>query len=134
MVLLVMAIAATLAAPAFARLGADQPQRTADRMIALLRDSRIVALQHNATAMLRLDPKTLNYELDTSGLGGFGAFTTGHLDLGVMGTLLSDQPRLLYVFRSSGASFADTVVVRDEAGSLVVRVDPWSGVARADSR
>jgi len=30
--------------------------------------------------------------------------------------------------------FADTVVVRGGQVPLVVRVDPWSGVARADSR
>jgi hypothetical protein len=30
-------------------------------------------------------------------------------------------------------AFADTVIVRGGNVPLVVRVDPWSGVARADS-
>ena len=34
----------------------------------------------------------------------------------------------------TGAAFADTVVVHGGNVPLVVRVDPWSGVARADSR
>ncbi len=57
----------------------------------------------------------------------------GTLDLGLTQTLETDQPRLRFVFRPTGAAFADTVVVRGGDVPLVVRVDPWSGVARADS-
>ena len=56
MVLLVMAIASFLAVPAFARFGAEQPTRGADRMIGLLRDARKASLDFNATVTLRLDP------------------------------------------------------------------------------
>ena len=59
MVLLIMAIAATLSAPAFARLGTERPATAADAMIGLLRDARKASIQFNATATLRLDPKTL---------------------------------------------------------------------------
>ena len=134
MVLLIMSIAATLAAPAFARLGADKPAGAADAMIGLLHDARKAAITFNATTTLRLDPKTLKYELDTSGVNGFGPLATGTLDLGPTQSLLTDQLRLQYVFRPTGAAFADTVVVRGGEVPLVVRVDPWSGVARADSR
>ena len=34
----------------------------------------------------------------------------------------------------TGAAFADSVVIRGASTPLVVRVDAWSGVARADSR
>lgn len=134
MVLLIMGIAATLAAPAFARLGADKPGTPADAMVGLLHDARKVAIDHNATATLRLDPKTLKYQLDTAGVNGFGMMATGILDLGMAQSLVTDQPRLQYVFRPTGAAFADTVVVRGGDIPLIVRVDPWSGVARADSR
>lgn len=134
MVLLVMAIAATLAAPAFARFGADQPAGGADAMLGLLRDARKAAVEFNADVTLRLDPKTLDYALDTSGVNGSALFARGTLDLGSAQSLVTDQPRLQYVFRATGAAFADTVVLRGGRVPLVVRVDPWSGVARADSQ
>jgi Tfp pilus assembly protein FimT len=134
MVLLVMAIAASLAAPAFARFGSDQPAGAADRMIGLLHDSRKAAIDFNATVTLRMDPKTLKYQLDTSGVNGSAPFAEGTLDLGLTQSLVTDLPRLQYVFRPTGAAFADTVVVKGGSVPLVVRVDPWSGVARADSR
>lgn len=133
MVLLVMAIATTLAAPAFARLGSEKPATAADAMLALLRDTRRVAIENNATATLRVDPKSLRYQVDTAGVNGFGVMSSGTLDLGFGQTLESDLPRLQYVFRSTGAAFADTVVVRGGPVPLIVRVDPWSGRARADS-
>jgi len=134
MVLLVMAIAATLAAPAFARLVDDKPLEPADQVLGLLHDARKVAIDDHAIVTLRLDPKTLNYQLDTATASGSGTMTTGTLDLGLAATIASDQPRLQYVFQPTGAAFADTVVVRSGAVPLIVRVDPWSGVARADSR
>ena len=134
MVLLVMAIAATLAAPAFARFGAEQPSRGADQFIGLLRDARKASLDFNATVTLRVDPKTNKYQVDTSTVAGSGVLAAGVLDMGMTETLVTDLPRLSYVFRPTGAAYADTVVVRGGEIPLVVRVDPWSGVARADSR
>jgi len=133
MVLLIMAIAASLAAPAFARFGTDQPTGPADKLIALLRDARKASIDFNATVTLRMDPKTLKYQLDTSGVHGSGRLAEGALDLGLSATLDTDQPRLRYVFRPSGVAFADSVIVRGGDVPLTVRVDPWSGVARADS-
>ena len=134
MVLLVMAIAATLAAPAFARFGAEQPAGGADAMIGLLHDAHRAAVDFNATVTLRVDPTSLAYQLDTSTANGFGTLAKGVLDLGMTERLESSQPRLQYVFQPTGATFADTVVVRGGPTPLVVRVDPWSGEARADSR
>jgi prepilin-type N-terminal cleavage/methylation domain-containing protein len=133
MVLLVLAIAATLAAPAFARFGADQPTSGADAMLALLRDARKAAIAFDADVTVRLDPTNLDYAVDTSGANGSGAYASGVLDLGPAQTLVTDQPRLQYVFRATGAAFADSVVVRGGRVPLVVRVDPWSGIARVDS-
>jgi hypothetical protein len=47
--------------------------------------------------------------------------------------LVTDLPRLQYVFRPTGAAFGDTVIVRGGSLPLTIRIDPWSGVARADS-
>lgn len=134
MVLLVMSIAATLAAPAFSRLGSDQPRGAADALTTLLRSTRRVAVDHNATATLRLDPQSLRYRVDTSGTDGAGTFILGRLDLGLSQTLATDQPRLRYVFGPTGSAFADTVIVRGSDVPWIVRVDAWSGIARADSR
>ena len=78
MVLLVMAIAATLAVPAFARFGTEQPTRGADAMLGLLRDARKASIDYNATVTLRLDPKTLKYQVDTSTANGAGVLATRH--------------------------------------------------------
>lgn len=133
MVLLVMTIAATLAAPAFVRFGAEQPSQVADRVLALLRDSRKASLDYNATVMLRLDPKTLKYQVDTTTVSGSGVLATGFLELGLTEKLETDRPRLQFMFRPTGAAFADTVIVRGGDVPYVLRVDPWTGVARADT-
>lgn len=133
MVLLVMAIAASLAAPAFARLGTEQPTTGADAMLTLLRDARTAAVKYNTTSTLRIDPKTLKYQLDTSGIDGNGPMMLGKLDLGMSQSLVTDQPRLQFIFRPTGAAIADSVVLHGEV-PLIVRVDLWNGVARADSR
>ena len=67
MVLLVLAIAATLAVPAFSDFGRDPQPTGADAMLGLLKDARKAAIDFNANVTLRLDPTTLAYELDTSG-------------------------------------------------------------------
>jgi prepilin-type N-terminal cleavage/methylation domain-containing protein len=134
MVLLVMAIAATLSAPAFSRLGTEPPARGADQLLQLLSAARRAAFAHNATVRLRLDPKTLAYQVDTLTVAGAGIMAQGKLEMGVSETLVTDSPRLVYVFRSSGAAYADSVTVRGAETPLVVRVDPWTGVARADTR
>jgi prepilin-type N-terminal cleavage/methylation domain-containing protein len=134
MVLLVMAIAASLAAPAYSRLGREQPSRGADQLLGVLRDARKASFDYNATVALRLDPKSLNYQVDTSTVIGKGMLAAGVLDMGATETLVSDQPRLTFVFRPSGAAYADTVAVRGGETPLVVRVDPWTGVARADNK
>ena len=133
MVLLIMAIAASLAAPAFARFGTDQPTGPADKFIALLNDARKASIKYNATVTLRMDPKSLRYQVDTSGVRGAGRLAEGTLDMGLMATLDTPEPRLRYVFRPTGVAFADTVVVRGGDLPRTVRVDPWSGVAHADS-
>jgi prepilin-type N-terminal cleavage/methylation domain-containing protein len=134
MVLLIMGIAATLVAPAFARFGSEQPPGGADAVLSLLRDTRKAAISYNATTTLRLDPKTLKFEVDTASSFGMGPLATGTLDLGMTSTIVTDQPRLQFVFAPTGLAFADTAVVHGGQVPLIVRVDPWSGVARADSR
>lgn len=133
-VLAVMSVAAVLVAPALVRLGEPAPPRTADVVLSLLRDARKAAIERNATVTLRIDPVSGHYRADSTGVSGTGMLAEGTLALGATETLITDQPRLVFVFRPTGAAFADSVLVRGAGDAALVFVDPWSGVARADAR
>ena len=134
MVLLVLAIAATLAVPAFTRLRARSSHRAAPTRCSACCKRRAQGgdrFQRERHAAPR--SRDAQYEADTSSVSGYGVLAAGTLDLGLSRTLVTDLPRLQYVFRPTGAAFGDTVVVRGGPMPLDVRIDPWSGVARADS-
>ncbi|HEY6219033.1 MAG TPA: hypothetical protein VIV65_03180, partial [Gemmatimonadaceae bacterium] len=65
---------------------------------------------------------------------GSGTVAEDSLRLGAAELMESDKPRLRYVFRPTGAAFADTVTVRGSDSTRVIVVDPWSGVAYAKTR
>ena len=135
LVLLVLGIAAGLAVPAFARLGAEQgsPDATQE-LLQLLRSARRAAVAHGVTVTLVVDPGSGRYVADSAGVEGVGALSEGTLALGRAGALQTDLPRLRYAFRATGAALADSVLVRAAAGAALVTVDPWSGEARAEPR
>jgi len=76
-VLAVMALSAVLVAPAFARLGTEQPRAAASALLALLRDARGSAIERNTVVTLRLDPVSGHYRADSSGIRGSGVLATG---------------------------------------------------------
>lgn len=134
LVLAVLAVTLVLAAPALGDFGAQKAPTDADALLALLRDSRREAVHINALVALRMDPTTGRYRIDTTGVHGMGRMTEGTLDLGGATTLVTDLARLQFLFQPTGAAFADSVGVRGPSGTVMVTVDPWSGVARADAR
>ena len=134
MVLAVMSVAAIMVAPALTRLGEAPPARTADSVLALLRDARKAAIERNTMVTLHLDPVSGHFRADTSGVNGTGPLAEGTLALGATETLETTLPRLRYIFRPTGAAIADTVRVRGFGEAVLVSVDPWSGVARTDAR
>ena len=133
-VLAVMAVCAVLVAPALTRLGERPPAKTADAVLAVLRDARKAAIDRSATVVLRIDPVSGRFRADTTGVGGTGLLAEGALTLGATETLETTLPRLRYIFRPTGAAFADSVLVRGFGEAVLVSVDPWSGVARTDAR
>lgn len=133
-VLAVMGVAATLVVPALGRLGRDKPRRSEDQFMALLHDARKSAIDHNALVTLRVDPLTGRYRADTTTSLGSGLFVEGKLELGVEETLVTPLARLTYIFRPTGAVFGDSVLVRGSEATVLVGVDPWSGVAYAHAR
>jgi prepilin-type N-terminal cleavage/methylation domain-containing protein len=134
MVMVIMAVAATLAAPALVSFGGDKPPGAADKLLTLLHDARQKSITSNAVVTLRIDPLTFKFEVDTATTAGAGMFSTGKLDLDPSQSLSTDAPRLQYIFNPTGAAFADTVIVRGGTRALWVGVDAWSGVAYVDSR
>ena len=130
----IMTVLALLVAPAIGRFGDGQPRGSADQLLALLRDTRKAAIAQNTMVILRVDPATGRYQADTTGVRGTGMLAEGRLDLGAAEVLVTDRARLQYVFRPTGAAFADTVLVRGTTATVLVAVDPWSGVAHADAR
>ncbi len=134
MVFAVMAITALIVVPQWLRLGAAESRGAADAMLALLRDARRLAIVANQVVALRMDPESGAYRIDTTGVNGSGEFASGQLNLGALEALESVQPRLQFVFRPTGATFGDTLIVRGADGAVLIAVDPWSGEAAAHAR
>lgn len=134
MVMAILAILTSLAAPAFARFGADRPRTSTDLLMDVINNSRNVAVRNNVMATLTLDPQTGHFRLDTVGVNGLGVVAEDTLQLAVSERLETDLPRLRYMFRPTGATFGDTVIVHGTDAVRVVSVDQWSGVANARIR
>jgi Tfp pilus assembly protein FimT len=130
-VLAVMAIASGLVVPALVNLGRTPQRRTADTLLSLLAATRRLAIDHNVTTTLILDPKSGDYRVDSVGFFGAGLVVQSQIDLLGMESMSTDLPRLTYTFQPTGAALGDTVRIRGADSSVVVQVDPWSGVAYA---
>jgi prepilin-type N-terminal cleavage/methylation domain-containing protein len=133
-VMLIIAITASLAAPAFVEFGATRTPTSADALLKLLHDTRAIAIEHSVEARLVIDPKTGHYRVDTSSSFGAGRVAEDSLRLAANEGLITDLPRLRFVFRATGAAFGDSVTVRGSDSTRLVTVDTWSGVAHAISR
>jgi prepilin-type N-terminal cleavage/methylation domain-containing protein len=133
-VLLIIAIVASLTAPAFARLGEARAETGEDALVKLLRDTRSLAIEHSVEARLLVDPKTGHYRVDTTSSFGSGRVSEDTLRFAATEGLESELPRLRYVFRPSGAGFGDSVTVRGADSTRVLRIDTWSGMPHAIAR
>jgi prepilin-type N-terminal cleavage/methylation domain-containing protein len=130
----IVAVAASLAAPALVSFGNERPPGAADKLVSLLHAARQTAITSNAMVTVRIDPATFRFQIDTTSTVGAGVLATGKLDLDPSQTLVSDAPRLRYIFSPTGATFADTVIVRGGGRPVWVGVDAWSGVAYVEPR
>lgn len=130
----IMAVTAMIVAPQWLRLDDAPAPVTGQPLLDALRDARRLAITANQVVALRIDPVTGRYRVDTSGVAGTGAYFEGDLALGALESMESDQPRLQYIFRPTGATYGDTVIVRSANGSVRIAVDPWSGEATAHAR
>lgn len=135
LVLALIGIMMGVAIPAFVRLGADDPSRAVDVVLKLLRDTRRLAIDQGVTVATTLDPATARYRVDTIGNGGVTASIADTvLPLPLGASLTADSLRVQFFFLPTGAAIADSVAVRGDGTTMMVSVDPWTGVARADAR
>ena len=133
-VLLIIAIVASLTAPAFVKLGEERDQTSEDVLVKLLRDTRLLAIEHAVDATLLIDPENGHYRVDTTSSFGSGRVAEDTLHFAAADKLESDLPRLRYVFRPTGAAFGDSVIVRGSDSTRVIVVDTWSGMPHAIAR
>ena len=133
-VMLIMAVVATLTAPAYVKLGEERDKTSVDVLLKLLRDTRALAIEKTVEATLIIDPETGHFRVDTTSAFGSGRVTEDTLRFAATEGLQSTLPRLRYIFRPTGAAFGDSVLVRGSDSTRVVIVDTWSGMAHAIAR
>lgn len=130
----VMAVTALFVIPQWVRLGDAPPAAIGQPLLDALRDARRLAITAHQVVALRIDPVSGRYRVDTSGVAGTGVYFEGTLALGALESIESDQARVQYIFRPTGATYGDTVLVRNTNGAVLIAVDPWSGEAVSHAR
>lgn len=133
-VLAILGVTLALAAPALVSFGLLKPQGDADPLLQLLREGRREAVQSGTLVAVRVDPTSGVFRIDTTGVHGMAAYAEGTIDLGGSTVFVTELDRLQFLFQPTGASFADSVGVRGTSGTVMVQVDPWTGVAYAYPR
>ena len=135
-VLAITALVAAVIIPSMVgpQFGDNPVPQVGDEIVGLLRDARRTSLDYNQIVTVRVDPTSGFFQVDTTGAYGTGTYTSGQLDLSAYESLVTELPRLVYVFRPTGAAYGDSVGVRGANGAATVFVDPWSGMPYADPR
>ncbi len=130
-VMAILGVLATLVVPALTDLTRTTPRLPGQELIDLLTYARRLAVDSSVNVAVLLDPWSGSYRIDSTGLGGAAIVEEGSLDLGSMDPLQTEAVRLRYYFRPTGAGLGDTVRVLGADSSVILWVDPWSGVPRA---
>jgi prepilin-type N-terminal cleavage/methylation domain-containing protein len=133
-VMVIVAIVATLTAPAFVKLGEQRDRTSQDILLKLLRDTRTLAIEHAVEATVIIDPENGHYRVDTTSSFGSGPVIEDTLRFSATERLESSLPRIRYVFRPTGAAFGDSVVLRGSDSTRTLVIDTWSGVPHAITR
>ena len=133
-VMLIVAIVATLTAPAFVKLGEERDKTSEDVLLKVLRDTRTLAIEHAVEATLIIDPENGHYRVDTTSSFGSGKVVEDTLRFSAAEGLESTLPRIRYVFRPTGAAFGDSVVLRGADSTRMLVIDTWSGMPHAIAR
>ncbi|HEX7120050.1 MAG TPA: GspH/FimT family protein [Longimicrobiales bacterium] len=129
-VLLLLGIAASVAAPALARLAAPDPVRDgAERVRTVLRRARLTAVQRGRTVVVVVVPEQRRYR---AWLVGDDArpLADGVIELPADFRLQATSPRPTFTFSPRGRASGEAIVVRGAGRAASVVVDPWTGDPR----
>ncbi len=126
-VIALMAIVASVSAPAFNAFEHGHDAPSVDPVTTLLRRARATALERGHAVTVTIDPATRRFWLDVPD-------TSGLLELPPNVTLFSPQARVHERFEPNGEATADPLFVRTGTRSIPVIVDRWSGEVTADAR
>lgn len=132
--LVIMAVAASVVAPAISRLGEGRPETAGAQLVTLLKQARNFAIEHNYTVTVRIDPVSSRYRVDTTGTGGLGVMIDTTFSLGDAETIETALDRLQFTFMPTGAVMGDTVIVRGIGTTNVLMIDAWTGEAKLVAR
>ena len=133
-VLLIVAVVASLTAPAFVKLGEEREKTSEEVLVKLLHDTRSLAIEHSVEATLIIDPETGHFRVDTTSSFGSGRVIEDTLHFAAAEGLESNLPRIRYVFRPTGAAFGDSVTLRGSDSTRLLVIDTWSGRPHAIAR
>lgn len=133
-VLLIVAVVASLTAPAFVKLGEEREKTSEEILVKLLHDTRSLAIEHSVEATLIIDPETGHFRVDTTSSFGSGRVIEDTLHFAATEGLESSLPRIRYVFRPTGAAFGDSVTLRGSDSTRMLVIDHWSGMPHAIAR
>ncbi|MEP6835745.1 MAG: GspH/FimT family pseudopilin [Gemmatimonas sp.] len=132
--LVIMAVAASVVAPALSRLGDGKPETAGAQLLALLRQARNFAIERNYVVTVRIDPVASRYRVDTSSTGGMGVMIDSTFTLGDAETIETPLDRLQFTFKPTGAVLGDSIIVRGIGTTNVLFVDAWTGEAKLVAR
>ncbi len=121
-VLVLLAITATAAIPAFAAANRDPEIATADTIVAVLTSARDAARESGARADVVIAPQDNRFWITTGARARTGVFPLAPTQR-IVG---SDAERVVCTFSPSGPTSSCAVAVRG-VSDAIVRVDPWTG-------
>jgi prepilin-type N-terminal cleavage/methylation domain-containing protein len=121
-VIMLMAIVAGVAAPAFTSFDRRTPTGV-DAVVDLIRHARLTAVEQGRAVTLTIDPATARYWLDAPD-------TTDVLALPQGVTLSAMQPRVHLRFAPTGGVDADPILVHEQNAVTPIVLDRWTGELR----
>jgi type II secretory pathway pseudopilin PulG len=138
LVLALLAGIAAVVAPNIATLhraaSEDEVVRTTQGVLDALAQARLTALDRGTRVRVVVDPAAARVWTYTTDGDEWRLLGTRTLATGPSVVFAAAGPRVRFTFDPAGTASGDTVTVRGIDGVRAVSVDPWTGVAHAQSR